>query len=236
MGISILLPTLQQQRTNEKDDDNDDDRAVVFYDLGSGVGRLVTQIYLDQPWRIQKSVGIELALDRHELAVQALAGIRDYFDETEMIGGGRGAAGHEDDNDNNGDDDGSDISGTIDSSSSSTKVGDGDDDDSMKNTDNNNNNNINSQLWIEFHHGDALVVDWSDATHVYLSSLCFPKSVLEALQRIILQERPHLKVVAALNRLDVLLQESNDAWQERQVDIQMSWGPAGTAKIYTRVK
>lgn len=43
---------------------------IVFYDLGSGAGRLTVQSYLELP-RIAKAVGIELAPTRHSAAVQA---------------------------------------------------------------------------------------------------------------------------------------------------------------------
>jgi len=152
-------------------------RSMVFYDLGSGVGRLVTQLYLDQPHAIvDKAVGVELAWDRHELAQQALVGIQNEVGCTDPP---------------------------------------------------------ESDLCppIRFIHGDATQVDWSDATHLFLSSLCFPDVVLESLQQTILQ-LPEVQVVAALNRLDWLLRNSIE-WEERQVHIQMSWGP-GIAKVYQR--
>lgn len=39
----------------------------VFYDLGSGIGRMTVKMYLDTP--IQKSTGIELADSRHNQAL-----------------------------------------------------------------------------------------------------------------------------------------------------------------------
>lgn len=41
----------------------------VFYDLGSGVGRMVLQVFLDFPV-VQRSVGVELSRERHEAAVE----------------------------------------------------------------------------------------------------------------------------------------------------------------------
>ncbi len=40
----------------------------IFYDLGSGIGKMVTQAYLTTP--AKKTVGIELALTRHKLALK----------------------------------------------------------------------------------------------------------------------------------------------------------------------
>jgi hypothetical protein len=45
-------------------------KEVVFVDLGSGVGKLVIQAYLEVPL-VTKSMGIELSCCRHEVAVQA---------------------------------------------------------------------------------------------------------------------------------------------------------------------
>mmetsp|Transcript_1633 Transcript_1633/g.3552 ORF Transcript_1633/g.3552 Transcript_1633/m.3552 type:complete len:279 (+) Transcript_1633:996-1832(+) len=56
-------------------DGDGDGRTIVFCDLGSGVGRLVTQIYLDQPERVKQAIGIELAEGRHKIAADALNGI-----------------------------------------------------------------------------------------------------------------------------------------------------------------
>ena len=54
-SISILLKDLQ---LTEKD---------VFYDLGSGVGKIPVQVYLQSP--VQKSVGVELSPTRHARAM-----------------------------------------------------------------------------------------------------------------------------------------------------------------------
>lgn len=145
---------------------------VIFYDLGSGLGRLVTQIYFDQPCNIRKATGVELSLHRHGKAQQALDNIRNYEDLSDL----------------------------------------------------------ETPLPIYYQQGDATQIDWSDGTHVFLSSLCFPDSVLESLQWAMLST-PHVKVVASLNRLNLL--QKSDNWIERHVHIQMSWGP-GTAKIYHR--
>lgn len=41
----------------------------VFYDLGSGVGRMVLQVFLDYP-EVRGSVGVELSRDRHAAALE----------------------------------------------------------------------------------------------------------------------------------------------------------------------
>ena len=62
-------------RSLGKNKNADDDDEIIFYDLGSGVARLVTQIYIDQPNRVTKAIGIELAKDRHDIGIKALDGI-----------------------------------------------------------------------------------------------------------------------------------------------------------------
>lgn len=62
----------QDDGTTHIQNDKKDQSEIVFYDLGSGVGRLVTQMYIDQPDRIAKAIGIELAEDRHTIGAFAL--------------------------------------------------------------------------------------------------------------------------------------------------------------------
>jgi dihydroxyacetone kinase DhaKLM complex PTS-EIIA-like component DhaM len=170
---------------SSKEHNND----IIFFDLGSGVGRLVTQMYMDQPSRVTRSVGVELALNRHEIGERALEGIiQELYHNDGEFGS-----------------DGEDF-GMLSS--------------------------LSLPPPIELIHGDALTIDLSCATHVYMSSLCFPDEVLLALQEKLLQY-PSIQVVAALNRLDLLAHGQNNDWREREVPIQMSWGPS-TAKIYER--
>jgi len=42
----------------------------VFYDLGSGLGRMTLQVFLD--WAVRRAVGVELSEHRHRRAVRAL--------------------------------------------------------------------------------------------------------------------------------------------------------------------
>ena len=174
-----------------KNGENDEQSDIIFYDLGSGVGRLVTQMYFDQPDRVKKAVGIELAEQRHRIGEMAMEGIiaaelymTEHFQSPY-------------------DDDGNDIE--------------------------------TSSFPIQLIHGNVLDVDFDEATtHVYISSLCFPRNVLLELQKKLLR-LPNLRVVAALNRLDLIPELSGEQWeQERDVFIQMSWGDS-MAKVYRKV-
>ena len=148
-----------------------EDSSINVYDLGSGVARLVIQMVLDNPAAINKSVGVELSKERHDVASSALSRIRVSDYSSDLL----------------------------------SKV--------------------------ELSNADALKFDFSDATHIYISSSCFPRSVLEALQDIVLT-LDGVRVVAALNRLDKM--EASSGWGEGQdVPLQMTWG-AGSAKIYRK--
>jgi hypothetical protein len=61
----IPYDSLQVILDNERFGPND-----IFYDLGSGVGKVVTQVYLNTP--VKKAVGIELSGSRHAGAVKML--------------------------------------------------------------------------------------------------------------------------------------------------------------------
>uniref|UniRef100_A0A7S4AB02 Histone H3-K79 methyltransferase n=1 Tax=Pseudo-nitzschia australis TaxID=44445 RepID=A0A7S4AB02_9STRA len=175
---------------NGNTENNNDDDGIVFYDLGSGVGRLVTQIYMDQPDRVIKAIGVELAEERHKTGTNALNGI---MEEEYLFG-----------------------AGTFDGTA---KYNDG---------------ISTAQFSIQLIHGDATEVDLDSATtHVFISSLCLPKSVLLTIQEKLLH-LPKIRVIAALNRLDMMHQLGEEKWHERDAPIQMSWG-AGTAKLYHKV-
>jgi SAM-dependent methyltransferase len=170
---------------------NEADR-VVFYDLGSGVGRLVTQIYMEN-YRVKRAVGVELSLERHTIAIEALTEILESFNDYGTLSRYQ-----------NINDDYECFVGSMVSAIPSA---------------------------IEFVHGDALEVDFTDATHLFMSSLCFPQEVLMILQERILH-LPRIEVVAALNRLELFWLRKEE-WNEREISIQMTWGPS-TAKIYSR--
>ena len=140
---------------------------VIFYDLGSGVGRLAAQIFLDHR-SVTKSVGVELSAARHAIAGAALARLSLLTD----------------------------IAGRI-----------------------------------EYIHDNILTTDFGTATHIYISSLCFPEAVLNALaDRICNNAAPNLRVIAALSQINGL---QDLGWVVGYVDIEMSWG-SQRVRIYTR--
>lgn len=83
---------------------------------------------------------------------------------------------------------------------------------------------------IEFVHANALEADLREATHLYLSSLCFSESVLIAVCTRLLTEAPQLLAVAALSDLEPL---SAAGWARTSLEVQMSWGSAWV-RLYKR--
>ena len=142
--------------------------AIVFYDLGSGTGRLTAQVFLDHCF-VRKAVGVELSAARHAAASDSLFQL-------------------------------------------STSLGEGSDS-------------------IHFLNADALAADISDATHIFISSLCFPAALSDDLANRILHEvataaAPRIRVVAALT---VLKRLELSGWERSDKEIQVSWG---IARVY----
>lgn len=85
---------------------------------------------------------------------------------------------------------------------------------------------------IEFVQGDLLEADLSSATHVYVASLCFPLSLMHALESKLVTEAPRLQCVATLQRFPNDLSLSHQRQHRRPVVhyIEMSWTkPFGSA-------
>lgn len=55
----------------------------VLYDLGSGYGRLVLQAHLQ--WGVRRSVGVELSLERHDKAVEAMNRLQSSLDPARPV-------------------------------------------------------------------------------------------------------------------------------------------------------
>lgn len=91
---------------------------------------------------------------------------------------------------------------------------------------------LDEALNIHYIHGNALKADLSDATHIFISSLCFPAAVVDGLSARIARSdpfnsAPNVRVVASLSALHVLEQAG---WERRAREVQMSWG---SATVYT---
>lgn len=151
---------------------------IVFYDAGSGLGKLITQIYLDWSFfinmgiSIQKIVGIEIMTIRHENAVRSWKRLL-ADEEVRTLP----------------------------------------------------KDNQLPQDIVEFRNENILESDLSDATHLFLSSLCFPLDVMEELQFNILSKSPKIQVVAALTSLPILQKEGGFSLK-KELEVSMTWGYA----------
>jgi len=139
----------------------------VFYDLGCGMGKLVTYMYLTNP--IKKSVGIEMIGQRYRVAELALQQLQ--FDKL-----------------------------------------------------------LNPQREIKFIHNNIRNEDFSDATVIYMSSLCFPTDLMAELS----QKFAKLKLGSRIISLVPL--HPSKFLQFKKVEIlEMSWISASRVYYYERV-
>jgi hypothetical protein len=143
--------------------------GIVFFDLGSGVGKLVTQSYLELP-RLRRAVGVELEASRHDSAIRAWSAT----DEQARI--------------------------LRDSLVNQAAV-------------------FCTDATVQFIQGDLFHVDVSDATHVYVASLCFSSEMMERLADKLLNEASCLEVVATLKQFPKRFEGGKPAKEY----VEMSW-------------
>ena len=91
--------------------------------------------------------------------------------------------------------------------------------------------NSHKESTVEFRHQDLLDADFSDATHIYTCSLCFPAAVVTRLSQRILAIGASLQTVAALS--DLWLVEETGNWNKNVHEIQTTWG-RGRLRVYQR--
>lgn len=158
----------------------------VFMDLGSGLGKLVVQAYLEWP-SVRRSVGIEIAAERAKSASQAwgslvLSGEAHQL-RNELMG----------------------ISGRP-------------------------RSNVDED--VKLVEGDMLAADVGEATHIFLSSLCFGPQLMEQITEKLSKEAVKLQCLATLRALP----RSNSVFRYTgAVFAEMTWtGVEGTAiRLYS---
>ena len=165
-----------------------------FFDLGSGMGRLVIQASLELP-SVSKSVGIELLPSRNKIAAQTWNDLLQSGDASRIRTLAVKSWGIEEDD-----------------------------------------KNIASA--VDLHEGDLFELDISQATHIYVSSLCFSDDMMNKLLAKIELEGISLKFVASLRPFPSSRSENNrnthraikkrvtlgsNPWKEY---IEMSWTKA----------
>ena len=166
-----------------------DPRTVVFYDLGSGAGKLTVQMVLEKV--ATASIGVELSEARHALALE----IWDSMQTNEHF-------------------ESKDITFTINSIQDGTCV---------------------KLPRVQFQNKNVLDADFTNATHIFFSSLCFPEDVVEKTGEIIRENRQKygkIEVVVALSNIRSLEGPENRVhWKKSFDTILMTWGYS-TARIY----
>lgn len=177
-----------------------DNEDIVFVDMGSGVGKLVMQVYLELP-RISRSIGIELAPLRHQAAVKAWSELEPVAKKIRAeipIGGGP-----------------------------------------------------ISEADLELINGDFRESDLSEATHIYISSLCFTEDMMYQIAKKIEQDAPNVQCIATLcslpsdfqrkgirDRINFEVIYKTFGLIERTEFVEMSWteysNTGSTVYIYSR--
>jgi hypothetical protein len=162
---------------------------VIFYDLGSGAGKLVVHMFLEKV--VTASKGIELSKPRHRIACKA------WENAQKNMG-----LGYKDISYLSHQEDGERVEAPR----------------------------------VKFLNQDVLDADFSDATHIFVSSLCFPAELTEDLSKIIIDnyhKYGKLQLVAALSDLPLMeTAENRKYWKKAFELIQMTWG-LSTVRTYT---
>ena len=192
----------------EVDNHHQQQHPIIFYDLGSGAGKLVVQMVLEKA--VTVSIGIELSEARHELALE----IWDTMQTKEK------------ENRFDGDDDDDDTAGL----KTTTYF--------YSHQDKETGAYITVPR-IQFQNKNILDADFSNATHIFFSSLCFPDDVIEQVGEMIRQNRElygKIQVVVALSNIRSLEGPKNRVhWKKSFNTILMTWGYS-TARIYKYIE
>eukprot|EP00978_Attheya_sp_CCMP212_P047357 scaffold421326_cov62-Attheya_sp.AAC.1 len=170
---------------------------VQFYDLGSGAGKLVLQTYMELPC-LTRAVGIELAPSRHDLAIQAY----NTLQQDTTVSGSSSSSSN------------SQTQSILDHARAK-----------IPNYRNRNEKGTNEpqDAVVEFQQGDIFESkDIHKATHIYVSSLCFPSDTMQRLAKTIIRSKARscLKCLATLQPSE-LLQETFGP--PRMECVEMTW-------------
>jgi Histone methylation protein DOT1 len=186
IGVRQLIHFLGLQTIDVHDEGNQMD-PVVFYDLGSGAGKLVVQMFLEKVASV--SIGIELSKRRHDLAVKSWNAVQEALClfRADVI----------------------------------CKI--------LR------DDQVVEQERVQLWNRDIMDTDFSTATHIYISSLCFPKVLAGHASQLIMetyQKYRKLKVVASLSDLEPFeTDEMRFLWKKTHELLHMTWG-FSTVRVY----
>lgn len=193
MELLDLRENINRKVGNDNDDVEakqkrvDDPPLAVFYDLGSGAGKLTVQMVLEKA--VTVSIGVELSETRHALALEIWDAMQtnEHFERQDI---------------------------TYTENEDGTCV---------------------TVPRVKFQNKNILDADFTNATHIFFSSLCFPEDVVEKTGEIIRENRQKhgkIKVVVALSNIRSLEGPENRVhWKKSFDTILMTWGYS-TARIY----
>lgn len=169
---------------------------VVFMDLGSGVGKLVAQAFLEWP-AVVRAVGVELSATRASRAQAAWGAAVDSGEAARLRSAALALAGRADEG-------GSSYAANV--------------------------------QGLELLQGDLFAADVSQATHIYVASLCFSGDMLLRVARKLADEAPRLQTVVSLARFPKGIHGYR---HERIIEAQMTWtmwmNRGASTHIYTRM-
>lgn len=162
---------------------------LVFFDLGSGVGKLAAQVWLEFP-SVVASTGVELSVQRAATASAAWASLREGGRAAELRAAARAL-----------------LAGGAAAGGGGATEG------------------------LRLVQGSMFDVDLSEATHIYVSSLCFSNQMLQRLVALLAAAAPQLQAVASLRRFPDDVPGFGNAVL---VQAQMSWTvrSGGTNNVY----
>jgi len=232
-GVRQLLEDMELLQINGMDGKDDSNTPIVFYDLGSGEGKLLAQVLLERLLlsRDSRAIGIELHPARHAMAVKSWEKAHQYLM-----------------NDNHLEEPISDCEDTQAKAKLQEKY-------LAAFLQQPKDDNTSKLQLLKLVQGDLLECDFSDATHIFASSIFFPKFVLKELcgkiSHYAMRPTSKLCVVAALSDLP-WLEDGHDPendhedeelekawgngccpWEKRMQRLQMTWGGANV-RLYFR--
>jgi hypothetical protein len=190
---------------------NYSETAVRFYDLGSGTGKVILQVYMQVP-QLSHAVGIELSPTRHDAAVRAYqhaaaAAATVFCNHNDTCWAYSSRL----------DEARASMSTLMTAAVSSART-----------------RNIRSAK-IELLQGDLFSLDLSNATHIWISSLCFPRIMMEQVAQKIINDissttSRSLKCIATLQTSPLL----DHAFGTPRVElVEMTWTkPRGGSLVY----
>eukprot|EP00928_Gymnodinium_smaydae_P025025 TRINITY_DN20070_c0_g1_i1.p1 TRINITY_DN20070_c0_g1~~TRINITY_DN20070_c0_g1_i1.p1 ORF type:complete len:375 (-),score=87.80 TRINITY_DN20070_c0_g1_i1:67-1143(-) len=214
------------------------EEPVVFADLGSGVGKLAVQAFLEFP-RLSRAIGVELSSSRASSARAAWQAMQASGDAGRLramalrlpaaavAAASREAAGNS--------------SAAVDTDELECEgKGAGDAQSIISDLDTLAESDLDLDAadvsGLELIEGDIFKIDLSEVTHIYASTLCFDDALLRALAAQLSAKAPQLRRLATLRPFP---EPGLEGFEEvKTIRAQMSWtvglGGGATVRIYER--